>query len=35
MLDTPTREPQSIAVLTLLVLVGVFLSVAGWLRWVM
>jgi hypothetical protein len=33
MLDTPSREPQSVAVLTLLVLVGMFLSVIGWLRW--
>jgi hypothetical protein len=32
MLDTPSREPQSVAVLTLIVLLGVFLSVVGWLR---
>ena len=31
-MTTNVREPQSTAVLTLLVLVGIFLMVAGWLR---
>ena len=33
-MTTNVREPQSTAVLTLLVLVGVFLAVVGWITWI-